>query len=76
MRITVDIPDALYRQLNARAARERLSIKELILRSVESEASAGSKKKGHRVTRPLIRSRRPGSLDIDNHKIYDLISFP
>ena len=35
MRITIDIPDALYRQLMARAAREKRSIKELILQCVE-----------------------------------------
>jgi hypothetical protein len=76
MRITVDIPDVLYRQLRAKAAREKLSIEKLILRDLESEVYPQSEKKEHRVTLPLIRSRRLGSLNIDNGKIYDLISFP
>jgi hypothetical protein len=29
-----------------------------------------------RVTFPLIPSKKPGTLDIDNAKIYELISFP
>jgi hypothetical protein len=76
MRITLDIPDALYKQLKAKAARVELSIKKLILMGLESEVSSERKKKGRHVTLPLIRSKRPGSLDIDNDKIYDLISFP
>jgi plasmid stability protein len=37
MRTTVDIPDALYRELKTRAAREGTSMKEIILRSVMSD---------------------------------------
>ena len=33
----MDIPDPLYRRLKSRAARERRSVKELILRGVEGE---------------------------------------
>jgi len=34
MRTSVDIPDALYRELKSKAAREKRSVKELILRGV------------------------------------------
>ena len=76
MRITVDIPDALYRELMARATTEKRSVKELILRSVETELRLLRTKKGARVTLPLIRSKRPGSLRIDNEKIFEIIPFP
>lgn len=76
MRTTVDIPDALYRELKSKAVREKRSVKELILRSVEVELRPRSKKRTRRVTFPLIPSRKPGTLDIDNAKIYELISFP
>lgn len=76
MRTTVDIPDALYRELKSKAAREKRSVKELILRSVEVELRPRSKKRTRRVTFPLIPSKAPGTLDIDNAKIYELISFP
>ncbi len=76
MRTTVDIPDALYRELKTKAAREKRSVKELILRGVEGELRSPAKKHKRRIKLPLIHSKRPGSLDIDNDKIYDLISFP
>jgi hypothetical protein len=76
MRTTVDIPDVLYRQLKAKALKENRSVKELILRGVVGELRSKSGKKGRRVSLPLVPSKRPGSLVIDNDKIYDLISFP
>ena len=76
MRTTVDIPDVVYRELKAKAVRENRSVKELILRGVEVELQAKSVKKGKRVSLPLVPSKRPGSLEVDNDKIYDLISFP
>ncbi len=76
MRTTVDIPDTVYRELKAKAVRENRSVKELILRGVKVELRSGSVKKRKRVSLPLVPSRRPGSLEVDNDKIYDLISFP
>lgn len=76
MRTTVDIPDVVYRELKAKAVRENRSVKELILRGVEGELRSKSVKKGKRVSLPLVPSKRPGSLEVDNDKIYDLISFP
>jgi len=73
---TVDIPDSLYRELRSKAAREERSVKELILRSVELELRPPSKKRARRVTFPLLPSKKPGTLDIDNAKIYELIPFP
>jgi len=76
MRTTVDIPDALYRELKFKAAREKRSVKELILRGVDAELRLRSKKRTRRVTFPLVPSKKPGTLDIDNAKIYEIISFP
>jgi len=76
MRITIEIPVALYRQLTVKAAREKRSIAELILQSVETGLRLARAKKGTPVTLPLIRSRRPGSLRIDNAKIFEIIPFP
>ena len=76
MRTTVDIPDVVYRALKAKAVRENRTVKELILRGVEVELRPKSVRKGKRVALPLVPSKRPGSLEVDNDKIYDLISFP
>jgi hypothetical protein len=48
---------------------------ELILRIIEVELRSQNKKRVHRITLPLISSKRPGSLKVDNNKIYDPISF-
>ena len=76
MRTTVDIPDPLYRRLKTRAARERRSVKELILRGVEGELQFRRKKSKRKLSLPLIRSKRPRSLRLDNAKIYEIIPFP
>jgi len=75
MRTTVDIPDPTYRKLKSKAAAEGSSVKELILRSVEKELTAGRPKRG-RIKLPIVRSRRPGSLRLTNQQLYDAIPFP
>jgi hypothetical protein len=76
MRTTVDIPDPVYRRLKTRAASEGSSAKELILRGVELILKKCPRKTRRRVKLPLIRSKRPGTLELDNDRIYEIISFP
>lgn len=76
MRTTVDIPDALYRELKSRAAREKVTVKQLILRGVQTELRPRIGRKKRRVTFPLVQSKSPGTLEIDNAQIYQLIGFP
>lgn len=81
MRTTVDIPDTLYRELKGKAAVEGRSVKELILRSVEGELRSSGKpekktKRPKRVRLPILKSKEPGTLDLDNERIFDLIGFP
>jgi hypothetical protein len=76
MRTTVDIPDALYRELKGKAAKEGRSVKELILRSVEDELHKHKTTRNRRIAAPLVPSNEPGTLDIDNEGIFELIPFP
>ena len=76
MRTTVDIPDPLYRALKARAATEGRSVRELILRGTERELQGGRRPRRKRVRLPIVRSKRPGTLYLDNAKIYEIIPFP
>ncbi len=76
MRTTVDIPDPLYRELKGKAASEGRSVKELILRSVEQELKSRRSRTKRRISLPIIPSKRPGSLDLDNAKIFEIIPFP
>jgi hypothetical protein len=76
MRTTVDIPDPLYRQLKARAATEGRSVKELILRGVHVELHRTPPKPRARIKLPIVPSKKPGILRIDNAGIYEIVPFP
>ena len=75
MRTTLDIPDNLYRELKNRAAHEGRSVKEIVLRLVEGHLRPRPKYTKP-IQAPTIRTNRPGTLNIDNAKIYELIDFP
>jgi hypothetical protein len=76
MRTTVDIPDTLYRRLKSKAANEGRTVKELILRGVETELKPARPREVNLVSSPLIPSKQPGTLVLDNAKIFDIIGFP
>ena len=76
MRTTVDIPDVLYRQLKKKAAHEGTSVKKIVLRGVELELRGVPPRKTRRRRPPVIDSDKPGSLELDNAKIYEIIPFP
>ena len=76
MRTTVDIPDSLYRELKSKAAGEGRTVKELILRSVEVELQLRPKRRRRPVLLPLVRSKRSGTVALDNAKIFEIIPFP
>ena len=72
----MDIPDPVYRRLKIKAASEGSSAKELILRGVEQILRKSRRESHRRVKLPIVRSKRPGALRLDNAKIYEIISFP
>jgi len=76
MRTTVDIPDPVYRRLKSRAASEGSSAKALILRAVQLVLQESPRKSRKRVRLPIIRSKEPGTLKLDNERIFEIISFP
>lgn len=76
MRTTVDIPNAMYRRLKVQAVRQGTSAKALILASVAQVLDGRETSPRRRVTLPLVASKRPGSLALDNARIYEVISFP
>ena len=55
---------------------EGRTVKSLLLEGAERILKAGTERPVRRVTLPLVRSKRPGSLRLDNARIYDVISFP
>lgn len=65
----------MYRRLKTRAALESRPAKELILRGVEQILKGRERKPHRRVKLPIVCSRRPGKLRLDNAKIYEIL-FP
>ncbi len=75
MRTTVDIPDALYQQLKIKAASEKTTIKELLVRGAKAALEVKAKPvKYRRPVQQVIRTGgKPGSLKITNAEIDELI---
>jgi hypothetical protein len=74
MRTTVDIPEALGRQVKIRAAQEGRSLKTLITQALERELAAAAPAVPPVTPRlPVIRSSRPGSLKITPEEISELL---
>jgi hypothetical protein len=76
MRITVEIPDEIYFGLKKQARREHRSTNDLIVQSIRSALAKKPSRPRRLVKPPTIESDRPGTLDLDNAKIYELIDFP
>lgn len=72
----MDIPDPTYRELKSLAASEGKTVKELVMQGVDVVLSRALRPRKRRLKLPLIDSGEPGSLKIDNARIYDLIGFP
>jgi len=76
MRTTVDIPDETYRKLKVKAALEGEAVRRIVLRAILREIEQPAAKPVRRLTEPILKSYVPGSIRIDNERIYDLIGFP
>lgn len=78
MRTTVDIPDPIYREIKMRAASEGTTIKDIILEGVAARLRTGHApaKRQSRPKFPVIRSKKPGSLQLGEEGVYAYIPFP
>lgn len=74
MRTTVDLPDPLFRELKAVAARRGQSLKLIVRNAVEVEIRKEQNKAVRRVNFPLLPSREPGTLNLTNADIEDLLT--
>jgi len=69
-----DMPDALFRELKAVAARRGTSLKEIIRLAVEEEIRKAERPVGRRLKFPILSSREPGVLNLTNAEIEDLLT--
>jgi hypothetical protein len=76
MRTTIDIPDETYRKLKVKAALENQTVRQIALRGIQREIAQPAPAPARRLREPILKSYAPGSIRIDNERIYDLIGFP
>lgn len=76
MRTTLDIPDEIYRRLKVKAAVKGETFRQIALRGFLREIDEQAPTPLPRLSEPILKSYAPGSIDIDNERIYDLIGFP
>ena len=80
MQTTVNLPDSLYRKSEVLASARGATVEQFIVEAVKKEvqgnvASRTSGTYGDRdVELPVIRSRRPGTLDLSNFDFDDLLA--
>ena len=76
MRTTIEIPDAVFRELKAFAAMKGISLKEVFQTAIEHELARASHTDVVRdkVTFPILESKEPGTLHLTNAEIDDLLT--
>jgi hypothetical protein len=74
MSTMADLPDPLLRELKAVAASRGTSLKNVIRKAVESDIHAEERKAERRTKFPLLPSSKPGSLNLTNAEIEDLLT--
>ncbi len=75
MRTSIDLPDGLFRQLKILAANRRVTLKTLVQRAIENEVvRARAQTPRRRLHFPLLDSKEPGTLDLTNAEIEDLLT--
>jgi hypothetical protein len=75
VRITVDIPTSMYRQLKEQAAAQGRPARALILAGIEKVLLRSERSRRGRVHFPLIRSKGR-KVSLTNERIYELVGFP
>jgi hypothetical protein len=74
MRTTVDLPDPLFREAKARAARRGENLKEFFRRAVVNELGRVPAKAPRQVAFPLLDSKQPGALNLSNDEIDQMLA--
>jgi hypothetical protein len=73
MRTTIDIPDEAYRNARIVAAQRGSTMRMLVLEGLEIVTKANQAPR--KLQLPLIRSSRPGTLELTNEQIDELTAF-
>jgi hypothetical protein len=77
MQTTVNLPDSLYQKSEQLAASRGATVEQFIVEAVKKEVQGDSRSGTYgdsEVELPVIRSRRPGTLDLSNFDFDDLLA--
>ena len=70
VKTTLEIPDDLFRAAKAKAAMDGIRLKDLVAEGLRMVVRGRSTRHaGRRVRLPLVRSARPGSLDLSGEAV-------
>jgi hypothetical protein len=73
MRITIDMPDDLYRRTKAVAALRGVKMKDVIIKALEQEITSTKATPQKRVKLPLIKNWKGPKLDLSNFDFDELL---
>lgn len=71
MRTTIDIPDELLKDAKRKAVEEDTTLRQLIIDGLKLRACVP--KSRQKIEFPIIRSKEPGTLQLTNEQIYDIL---
>jgi hypothetical protein len=75
MRTTIDIPDEVYRKMKVKAALEGQTVREIALRGIQRELGSSEMQPARKKFQiPVIPSTRPGTLNLTNQDIDDILA--
>lgn len=72
MRTTVDIPDALFREIKSKAAIRGETLKMFLLRSLKAELEAEKGSAGKRIRLPIVKSKE-ATYDLDPDRLAKIL---
>jgi hypothetical protein len=75
MRTTIDIPDETYRAIKVLAAERGETVRKLVLEALETIRQGERETPQKRFEIPVVRSKRPGTLDLTNEQIDEITAF-
>lgn len=76
MRTTIELPESVYRRGEQVARLQGVTIEEFIVRAFERELKSepDTSSRSSRVTLPLVPSKEPGTLDLKDFNLDDLLA--
>jgi hypothetical protein len=76
MRTTIEMPESIYRKGQKIARSKGVTVEEFIIQTFERElkASPDAPPQSKRVTLPLLPSKEPGTLDLKDFNLDDLLA--